>query len=434
MGIEQVVNVQISRETATIIQAGFGRALVLSEHTSFAEDIRIYSSIVAVAEDFDAADPEYKAAAKLFGQSIKPVDIAIGKRAAAVAQVNDIEITTLEDADYTVTINGTPFTYSPGGVPVNSSEVVTALIAAITAGSEPVTGTASGVSPDEDLTVTADNAGRSFAVAVTTNMTDVATTPNHGVAEDLDTIVASGDLGDSWYALMLTTRTDYDILEGAVWIESRSKMFIACSSAAAIVTSAVDDIASVLQAAEYARTALLYSADEANYPDAAWLGKMLPKEPGTATYSLKSLAGITKDELTDTEIAYAKAKGANYYIELGGTGITQNGNMSEGEWIDVIVGIDWIQARSEENIFTVLVTVPKVPFTNAGIDLIDNPLRQILTQAVERGILASFEITKPLASDFTAAQKQSRILTGIEFTGTIAGAVHATTIYGKVSV
>lgn len=434
MGIEQVVNVQISRETATITQAGFGRALVLSEHTKFVDDIRVYSNLNAVAEDFDPADPEYKAAAKLFGQDIKPVDIAIGKRVAAVAQVNDVEITTLEDADYTVTVNGTPFTYSPGGVPVNSSEVVTALIAAIAAGSEPVTGTASGTPPDEDLVVTADNAGESFTITVTANMTNVATTPNHGVAEDLDVIVASGDLGNAWYALMLTTRTDFDILEGAVWIESRNKIFIACSSAAAIVTSATDDIASVLQAAEYARTALLYSTDEASYPDAAWLGKMLPKEPGTATYSLKALAGITKDELTDTEIAYAEAKGANYYIELGGTGVTQNGNMAEGEWIDVIVGIDWIEARAEENIFALLVTVPKVPFTNAGIDQIVNPLRQILTQSVDRGILTDFEITTPLSSSFTPAQKQSRILTGIEFTGTLSGAVHATTIYGKVSV
>ena len=434
MGIEQVINVQISRETATITQAGFGRALILSEHTKWPENIRVYSSMTAVAVDFDSADPEYKAAAKLFGQDIKPPDIAIGKRAAAVAQVNDVEITTLEDADYTATINGTPFTYSPGGVPANSSEVVTALIAAITAGSEPVTATPTGVGPDEDLKVTADNAGESFTIAVTANMTDVATTPNHGVGEDLDAIVASGDLGNSWYALMLTSRTDCDILEGAVWIESRSKIFIACSSAAAIITSATTDIASVLQVAEYARTALLYSTDEANYPDAAWLGKMLPKEPGTATYSLKALAGITKDELTDTEIGYAKAKGANYYIELGGTGITQNGNMEEGEWIDVIVGIDWIQARAQEGIFTLLITVDKVPFTNAGIDQVVNPLRQVLTQAVDRGILASFEITTPQASDFTTAQKQSRILTGIEFSGVLAGAVHAGTILGKVSV
>lgn len=434
MSIEQIVDVQISRETATVTAAGFGRAMILSQHTKTANQIDIYSSLTAVADDFDTTDPEYKAAAKLFGQAIKPTDIAIGKRSAPVAQVNDIEITTLENADYTVTINGTDFTHTPGGVPANSSAVVTALIALIAAGSEPVTATASGVSPDEDLVLTADNAGEPFTVAVTSNMTNVATTPNHGVQEDLAAIVASGDTGNDWYALMLTSRYAYDILQGAIWVEANRKLFIACSSDAGIIAATTTDIAAALSDAAYDRTALLYSSDEANYPDAAWLGKMLPKDPGSATWNLKTLAGITKDELTDTQITNLKNKNANYYIEIGGVNITQNGNVASAEWIDVIRGIDWIEARSQENIYALLVAVDKIPFTNAGIDQVVNKLEEILVQSVTRGILTDYDITRPLASSFTTVQKQSRELTGIEFTGTLAGAVHKVTIVGKVSV
>lgn len=434
MSIEQIVDVQISRETATVTAAGFGRAMILSQHTKTANQIDIYSSLTAVADDFDTTDPEYKAAAKLFGQAIKPTDIAIGKRSAPVAQVNDIEITTLENADYTVTINGTDFTHTPGGVPANSSAVVTALIALIAAGSEPVTASASGVAPNEDLVLTADNSGEPFTVAVTSNMTNVATTPNHGVQEDLAAIVASGDTGNDWYALMMTSRYDYDILQGAIWVEANRKLFIACSSAAGIIAATTTDIAAALSDAAYDRTALLYSSDEANYPDAAWLGKMLPKDPGSATWNLKTLAGITKDELTDTQITNLKNKNANYYIEIGGVNITQNGNVASAEWIDVIRGIDWIEARAQENIYALLVAVDKIPFTNAGIDQVTNKLEEILVQAVTRGILTEYDITRPLASSFTTVQKQSRELTGIEFTGTLAGAVHKVTIVGKVSV
>jgi hypothetical protein len=434
MGIEQVINVQITRETASVTQAGFGRALVLGIHVKTAEDIKVYSSLAAVADDFEASDEEYKAAAKLFSQAIKPVDIAIGKRATAVAQVNDVEIITLEDANYTITINGTDFTYTPGAVPPNSSAVATALVSAINAGSEPVTATLSGVNPDEDVMITADSAGESFTIAVTANMTDVATTANHGVQEDLDAIVASGDIGDQWYALQLISRFVYDIQEAAAWIEARNKIFIACNDDVAVPTAVATDIASLLNAASYARTSFFYSTDQANYPDAAQLGKMLPKEPGTATYSLKTLAGVIVDELTDTEITNLKNKKANFYIERGGVGITQNGNMAEGEWIDVIVGIDWITARAQEEIFATIVVEDKISFTDAGIDQIVNPLRRILTQAVDRGILSSFEITTPLASSFTVSQKQSRILTGVTFTGVLAGAIHAGTITGTVSV
>jgi len=533
MSIEQVVNVQISRETATVTAAGFGRALILGIHTKTTELIKTYSSLTAVADDFDEIDEEYKAAAKLFGQEIKPTDVAIGKRGTPVAQVDDIEIGALAAEDYGVTLNGTLFSYetpqvnsingttdgssqtvdvvinsstiswyiasSPNmalafedlyaqinassepvtasyiddgdhshglyitedvgagtftlslsgesgplstdsvtahgaAAPADTSEVATGLMTLINSGTEPVTASLTGTSPNENLKLTADNAGQSFATSVTSNLTMVHTTANVGVQTDLDNIVASGDLGNDWYALCLISRNDSDILDAAAWIEANKKMFIACSSAAGIIAATTTDIASALSDAAYDRTALIYSSDEANYPDAAWLGKMLPKDPGSATWNLKTLAGITKDELTDTQITNLKDKNANYYIEIGGVNVTQNGNVASAEWIDVIRGIDWIEARSQENIYSLLVAVDKISFTNAGIDQVTNKLEEILVQAVTRGILEEYDITRPLASSFTQSQKQSRQLTGIEFTGTLAGAVHKVTIVGKVSV
>jgi hypothetical protein len=436
MSIEKIVNINISLQTATVERAGFGRALILGSNASFAEDVRLYTSLSAVADDFLTTDDEYKAAAKLFSQPVKPPDVLIGKRATPVAQVNDIEITTLEDADYTVTINGTPFTHVPGGVPTNSSAVVTALIALITAGSEPVTATASGIAPDEDLVLTADNAGEAFTVAVTTNMTNVATTPSVGVQSDLTGIVDGSDLGKTWYALILTSRTTYEVTEAALWIEANKRLYIAGNGDSDIITAVSTDVASVLAAKNYNRTAVLYSGDQANFPEAAWLGVMLPKDPGSATWVFKTLAGNVADELTDTEETNAIGKNATVYIERGGVDNTQNaegGQVASGEWIDVIRGIDWLEARLEENIYTVLVTVDKVPFTDNGIDQIVNAMQEILELAVTRGVLDTYIINRPDAADFTAAQKATRQLTGISFTGTLQGAIHKITINGTVS-
>lgn len=434
MGIESVVNVQISRETATIDQVGFGRALILGENLPGPDLIKLYDSLEAVAEDFESTDPEYIAAQQLFGQELKPVDVLIGRRDANVAQVDIITVETLENANYVVTLNGTAFTYTPGGVPADKSTVAAALMSAINLGTESVTASLGGSSPNETLVLTADNAGEPFTATTTANMSRAASVEDVGVSSALDDIIASGVLGDSWYALMITSRQNVDILAAAAWIEARQKIFIACSDEASVITSASDDIASQLQARAYARTAFIYSGDQANFPEAAWLGVALPTEPGTITLSLKTLAGIEYDDLNASEIAYAKAKGANYYVRIGGVNVTQNGNVAEGEWIDTIMGIDWIQARSTENIFATIVANDKIPFTDSGIDQIQNPLRQILQQAVNRGILASFTITVPAAADFTSVQKQSRILTGLTFTGVLAGAIHAVTIYGKVHV
>ncbi|MCK4960661.1 MAG: DUF3383 family protein, partial [Planctomycetes bacterium] len=353
---------------------------------------------------------------------------------AVVAQVVTVVVDTLEDADYTVTINGVDFTYVPGGVPASKTVVVAALMAAINGGTEPVTASLTGTPPNEDLVLTADNAGESFTYAVTANMTPTLTTPNSGIAENLDAIIASGDLGKQWYALISMYREKRNIKAGAAWIEANKRIYIACSDDADVKTSATDDVASELQDAAYARTAFLWSGDQANYPEAAWLGGMLPTNPGSATWAFKTLAGITIDELTDTEIGYLRAKNANYYNEVGGVNITREGNVAEGEWIDVIRGIDWIEARMEENIYGLIVTVPKIPFTNPGIAQVSNQMEQILQQAVTRNILVSYVISLPKAEDFTQIQKQTRILTGITFVGTLAGAIHAITITGTVSV
>ena len=536
MSIEKVVDVVISRETATVTRAGFGRPMILGVHTKFAEDIRVYSSLAAVADDFLTTDEEYKAAAKIFAQSPAPTDIAIGKRSTAVAQIDDIEITTLDINDYTVTINGTPFTYNapavaqvdsitgatdgssqtidviinsttipwsissspnmasafeelhdlinaeaepvtasyvddldysqgiyitadvagtaftltlsgetgtiaadnitPNGtrIPANSSEVTNALIALINAGSEPVTASPSGSSPDENLVLTADNAGEPFTTTVTTNMTLVHTTANVGVQTDLQNIYDSGDIGKSWYALCLVSRVESDVLEAAIWIQANKRIFVTASSDVNVKSALTTDIASQLKALSYDRVAVIYSADAANYPDAAWLGRMLPKDPGSATWCHKVLTGITIDELTDTEENNLQGKNCNYYITRGGGGRTHWGYTAEGEWIDVIRGIDWIEARMQEEVYALVIAVDKIPYTNKGIGMVGTPIEQVLIQAQDREILDSYEITLPDAADFTATQKQSRILTGITFTGVLAGAVHSTAINGSVSV
>ena len=60
MQLDQIVNIQITRETATVTQQGFGRALVLGSNAP--STFKLYSSMADVAADFETSDAEYKAA------------------------------------------------------------------------------------------------------------------------------------------------------------------------------------------------------------------------------------------------------------------------------------------------------------------------------------------------------------------------------------
>jgi len=259
-----------------------------------------------------------------------------------------------------------------------------------------------------------------------------------GAAEDVDTGLARISLIDNdWYFVILTSNVEADIKNCAAYIETKLKLYAAMSDDSNIITSATDDLASDLQDLNYYRTFLIYTSDTTDHKDAAWVGKMAPKDPGSATWKFKTLSGVTAETLTTSEYNYAIDKACNVYTEVGGVSITEDGVISSGEFIDIVRGTDWIQARIEENVYSGLVNVDKIAYTNAGIDVIKSKISAILRQAIDNGILTNDPapvVTAPDISEVSTSDKSNRILRDIDFTATFAGAIHKPIISGKISV
>lgn len=431
MSLNDVVNLQITRAAAAVSRPGFGVMLILGPNaTGWGSDrVRAYTEAADMLEDgFSNTDPEYIAALRAFSRRLRPLRVLVGLRLAPVAQVETVTPTVVNSFLYTQTINGTPFSFTSDGS-ATAAEIVAGLIAAINAGAEPVT--ASGVAT---LILTADEAGVGFVSVSGTNLTQVHTTANVGVATDLAQI---SDINNDWYALVLTDRDPDVILAAAAYIESVRKLYLACSAEAGVIAAGSSDIASRLQARNYARTAYLYSANEDAMPEAAWLGGELPEQPGSSTFKFKTLVGVEADALTATQFAVAKAKGANVYTPVGGADITEEGVVASGEFIDVIIGIDWLYANMQADVFQVLLDAKKVPFTDAGVASIEATVRNRLRLAVLATILAEDPapvVTVPRVADIDPADKAARLLPDVKFSATLAGAIHATTITGTVSV
>lgn len=342
--LTDIVQVNITRETAKITQAGFGTALIFGQLTAFTDRFRVYNSIEAVEEDFATNTDQWKAASALFSQEVSPEQVVIGNR------------------DTTLVLG--------------------------------------------------------------------------------DELAAMQAEYDDWYALVLIHQRDEadqlaDIAAAAQWIEARNKIYIACIDQAGMPTGSSDDIASILKAAAYERTAVLYSADQANYPEAAWMGRCLPEDPGSITWKFKQLSGVTVDDLTSTEVSYLRDKNANFYEQVAGYNmISGEAVMASGEFIDIIRGTDWLQARIAEGVFLRLVNADKVPFTTQGIAVIENELRYRLEKAVDVGLLVegSIVITPPAIADVDPLEKSQRFLNNMQFTAQLAGAVHKTAIVGKLTL
>ncbi len=448
MSIQDIVNVQISRDTAIITRIGFGTPAILAKvgNVTFAELINFFFSLQEVQDSFDAGDigqEELDAATRIFSQQITPEKMAIIKRATPVAQVSTVAIDSVVDETlYEIKINGVAFTFT-SGIAATQTQIADGLVAAIVAGTEPVTP----LNVADDVQITADNAGEGFTTAVNDPALMSVTTSVANVGARTDLAAASA-VNDDFYGIMMISRTDGDIMDLAFGVEAVRKSFIACSDAAAIITAATTDIGSRLKAKSLSRTGLLFSTDQASFPDAAWLGRILPREVGSVTWALKTLVGIeaegstdARPPLTGAEKSFAKGKNVNFYVVAGGVSVTQGGNTASGEFLDVIRGVDFIQARMTENVFEVLVKNEKVPYTDQGITLIGSPINATLEDATTRGILASpdgilpaFTVNLPKALDIPSSQKQTRVLSGITFGGKLAGAVHDVDIIGNVSV
>lgn len=342
---------------------------------------------------------------------------------------------------YTVTINGIETSYTTGVEVSDNEEIATALVEAIDDNPLVV-----GVDATDNLDGTFELEGTAFSLAVS----EVILAKNFGliiqpltatdsVTDDLDAIQ---NVNDDWYALACTDRTKAVVQAIAGWVESKTKIFGTASSEADIINVAagtdLTSIAALLNSAGYVRSFVMYHDDaDSDFPECAWFGKVLPTTPGSVTWKFKTLASIAYSDLTTTQSKNARDKKANTYEYIGGVGITREGTMAQGEFIDIIRGIDWLTARIQEFVYALLVNSPKVPYTDAGIASVEAEVRRALDLGVNNDFIADdpqYTVSVPKAADVSPANKAARLLQDVTFQATLAGAIHAVEINGTVSV
>lgn len=437
MPLNDIVDVTITTDSARVKQAGFGIPLILSATAAFAERVREFAEAAdIVAAGLPATSPEYLAAQAMFSQNPRPPKVLIGRATRLPTQRFIVTVkSVLNTTAYKLKVNGTEVTFTSDAT-ATTDEIRTGLQGAINA-----LGLALTVNNEigtSDITITANVAGAWFRIEVTTP-TLLGIVQNHadpGAAADLTELKA---VNNDWYGLMCLFPSAAYVAAIAGWAEANDKIFIQQTQDSPVPDTAAGgtDVGSTLATAAYMRTALIYHPDNGAFVDAAWMGKCLPLDPGSETWKFKTLSGVAATQLTGAQVTNLKAKNANYYYAVGGVNITADGKVSGNEWIDTIRGRDWLEARMAERIFGTLANAAKVPFTDKGIGVIEADVRAQLREGVAVGLLSDNPmptVTVPKAADSSATDKANRILRGLTFSATLAGAIHEVRITGRVSV
>lgn len=445
MSLDDVVDLQISANSAAPTRQGFGTPLIMAVH-ALPDVLAEFATLPELVDAGHAlTSPVYRLAQVVFSQEPRPSRILVGKRSLPYTQtVTLTPIKTTQGYHYKFTL-------------VDPAGVSTAIDYTVLAGATPTTiGTALAALLDPATDVTAVSAsgvitltcaaGKLFNLKglpppAVLEVQDTSADP--GIATDLAAVETED--ADTWYLVLFDHTSKLSAVTAAAWIEARRKLALYNSSDSEILKANVtNDLASTLKGSNYARSATLFAASEMLcYSAAGWAGRMLPTPPGYATWFGKTIKGVPTDKFTGGQISAMKAKNCNHYLLKGGKSITMTGVSAFGEWLDTTHGTDAVYAKIQEDEFAAITAPDKLPFTDSGIDR----ARSVLSAA-----LLSFAkpkspggptfldpsrlpiITFPKAADVSDADKAGRILPDGTFEAFFAGAIHAVSLHGKLSL
>lgn len=239
---------------------------------------------------------------------------------------------------------------------------------------------------------------------------------------------------NDWYFVMLDTGVVADYKAISDVVEAK-----AIKMAAHMVDDSADYIA--LKAESYDRTIVFYHDDLDELPHAALIGSVGSKPVGSVTWKFKTLKFVKPQDLSTTEVNDVHSNGAIAYVNKAGINQTSEGIVVSGEFIDVIHGKDWVKLNIEQQVQYLLSTSDKIPYTDAGIALIEGAVKTVLEIAGQNGIIASddsgnymYSINALGRNEVLASDRAARKYNGLSFTFDLAGAIHEATIYGEIVI
>lgn len=366
---------------------------------------------------------------------------------AITGELKDVKNTGVFDMLSELTESG--YTADIGGVPITDTKSLmsTDVYKKISEKNDDAVEFAVKVSNDKGISV-------KYAVSVEyadTLSNDTADTPLDVPETELEspTVTLERALATSgWYCICPVGLKNSEVAEVIQWTETQNRIcgYIETNPENPIVDTGL-----------YLRSFAVYPGvsenqrvedvpDENKYGAAVAMAvKAMNYHAGEETWALKQVSSITPSALSSTFINKLTSENITYIISVASKNVSMGGKTNGGEWIDVIRFRDWLQNDMQVRVVNLLLTNPKIPYTDAGIGLVENQMLASLKDGQKYGGIAPTEydsdgnanqgyITSvPLASELTSTQKASRVLEDCKFSARLAGAIHLVEISGSLT-
>lgn len=184
------------------------------------------------------------------------------------------------------------------------------------------------------------------------------------------------------------------------------------------------------------RTVICYYTPTENVPCpvAALVGNVAGLEVGSYTLNNMVVKGIAGMDISEEEIEAIHAKGGITFVISAGDVVASEGITAGGKFVDNVDGNDYIKQQLEYKTQKVFNNNLKVPYTNAGIGMLEAAANEVMTDAVGKGIIESYEVAYALRDDVAESDRTARKYVGGNIKYSMAGAVHKIEINCEASL
>ena len=196
-----------------------------------------------------------------------------------------------------------------------------------------------------------------------------------------------------------------------------------------------------------ARAAVIYTEEKylSEEPDASYTGNVGPFYPKNVTWKFKRPQDgnaatsegtklISRPKLTEGQRNQLNENHVNYLTEEYKRQYVKEGVCLNGEFIDVVLGGDWIAKRMRDLLYDILLENANIDYSDAGFGLIATAVLQALAEAADEdhNIVARdqesragiFTVNIPKYAESTEEQRRNRVMPDITWEALLCGAVH----------
>lgn len=243
-------------------------------------------------------------------------------------------------------------------------------------------------------------------------------------------------LNKNWRQLIVLGEYDAGL---ATYIETTEKMYFTHFATIETLKAAYEATSNPLKG--FDRTFSVYYTDTTvKYPEAAVVGATAGLNAGSISYICKKIKGVAALDISDEDIEKAHSYGAITIVEKAGDIVTSEGIVGSGEYADTIDGNDYIIQKIRYNVQKAFNNNDKIPYTDAGISIIEAATLEALVDGYNNGIIAENEDGTPayatsfaMRKDTTESDRASRQYNYGNFEYALSGAIHYAKITGVVT-